>query len=459
MIKKYFLSFFLLSTLLLTGASCTKTDLEATKPVELTIWGVFDDEDNYSEVIDAYRAMHPNASIDFREFRAEEYEDELLRALAEGDGPDIFLIHNSWMKKYQSLMMPMPSTVTVGYQEVRGTIKKEIVNVLKTEPTISMRLFKDRFVDVVEEDAVLAYQPDKKTEPVDRIYALPTSLDTLALYWNKDLLNAAGIAQAPTDWTTFQEAVTKLTSINTSNQIINSGVGMGTGINVERASDLLALLMMQNGTEMLSSTKATFDEIPAGLSRDELPGLDAARFYTDFANSTKAVYTWNTDRPSSFEAFVNGTSAMFFGYSYHLPLIRVSAPKLNFAIGTMPQIEGGKQVNFASYWLMGVSKDSTDYNYAWDFIQFMTTEPEQNAKYLTAANKPPALRSLISSQLENEMLAPFAEQVLTAKSWYRGQDAGAAESAMLELIDNILSGSMEGEKAIEYAAKKVSQTL
>jgi ABC-type glycerol-3-phosphate transport system substrate-binding protein len=449
-----------LFVLLLTGQGCGSANQAINTPTALEIWGVFDSERNYAEVIEAYRLLHPNVSIDFREFRADEYETELVRALAEGTGPDIFLVHNDSMREFQSLMMPMPETVTIAYQEVRGTVKKEIVNVLRTEQTISMRSFADKFVDVVEDDAILGYQPDPKIAPEDRIYGLPTGLDTLALYWNKDLLNAAGIATAPTTWTEFQEAVTALTKIDTAGTITNSGAGIGTSENVERAVDILALLMMQNGTVMADDRgRATFNEVPEGLSRAELPGLDATRFYTDFANPTKAVYTWNASRPNSFDAFVNGTSAMYFGYAYSLPLIRTAAPKLNFAISEIPQIEAGREVNFANYWLMAVSKDSADYNYAWDFIQFLTTEEEQNAKYLAAAGKPPALRGLIASQLEDEDLAPFASQVLTAKSWYRGSDATAAESALLQLIDDILEGVIDPGDAIDQAASKVNQTL
>jgi ABC-type glycerol-3-phosphate transport system substrate-binding protein len=150
---------------------------------------------------------------------------------------------------------------------------------------------------------------------------------------------------------------------------------------------------------------------------------------------------------------------MFFGYAYHLPLIRTSAPKLNLGISQMPQIDGGRQVNFANYWAMVVSKDSEDFNWAWDFVQFATADEEQNAAYLAEANKPPALRTLIATQLEDEDLFAFASEVLTAKSWYHGEDIGTAEEALMELIDNILTGSMEAANAIDLAAKKVEQTL
>ena len=120
---------------------------------------------------------------------------------------------------------------------------------------------------------------------------------------------------------------------------------------------------------------------------------------------------------------------MFFGYAYHLPLMRVAAPKLDSAISPVPQIEGGRQVNFGNYWLMAVSKDSKR-RYAWDFIQFVTSDDEENTKcFWEASRKPPALRSLIASQLEDEDLSAFAGQVLTAKTWYRGCRCSAAENA------------------------------
>lgn len=449
-----------LLTLSLFGFGCSNNSAEAVAPVTLTIWGVFDDADNYSAVINDYRAQHPNVTINFRELRYEEYQDTLLRAFAEGNGPDMFLVHNDWVRQFQSLMTPLPSTLTIGYQEVKGTIKKTIVNVLRTQNTLSMRSFKEKFVDVVESDAILPYQPDSKIPSEDKIFALPLSLDTMALYWNKDLLNAAGIASAPETWTAFQADVTKLTKIDAKGKITQSGSALGTSANVERGADLVALLMMQNGTQMTSTNgSATFDKPSSGQNTSQLPGLDAVRFYTDFANPAKAVYSWNADQPNSFDAFTSGTTAMFFGYAYHLPLIKTSAPKLNFAISAVPQIDGGKKVNFANYWMTAVSKDSENVNYAWDFIQFLTANPDENTKYLTAARKPPALRTLIESQVEDEELAPFAEQVLTAETWYRGEDVAVAESALYELVDAILSGTTESESAIKQAVSKVNQTL
>jgi multiple sugar transport system substrate-binding protein len=450
--------FAILALLVTTGQGCggpSAAELEATKPVKLVIWRVFDEDDTFREILTAYRELHKNVSFEYRTLRYDEYEEELLHALAEGTGPDIFSIHNTWLGEYEPLILPLPKTLTIPYTEVRGTIKKETVVTLKEEPSLSLRQLKSDFVDAVSGDVVRPYQPNPKIEAEERIFGIPLSVDTLALFYNKDLLNAAGIAEAPKTWTQFQDDVAKLTTISQNDVITQSGAAIGTSRNVERAFDILSLLMMQNGTPMTDDLgRATF----AGeLEDNTLPGADAVRFYSDFANPLKAVYTWNAGQPSSFDAFTSGKTAMFLGYSYHVPLIRARSPKLNFGIAPVPQISEGRTVNYANYWVETVSKATESEDWAWDFVQF-AADPDRVGSYLTAAGKPTALRALINTQLESEDLGVFVSQVLTAKSWYKGDDASVAEAALLDLIDATLQGG-ELEKIIRDAQNKVNQTL
>ncbi len=440
------------------GAGCggpSTAQTVATKPIKLTIWGTFDSGAMYDPIMAAYRTIHPNVSFEYKQLRTEEYKDELLHAFAEGKGPDIFSIHNTWIGEYTPLIQPMPKSLKIAYSEVRGTIKKETVYTLKEEPTLSMRTLKSDFVDVVTHDVVRPYKPNDQVEAQDRIFGLPLSVDTLALYFNKDLLNAAGIAEPPTTWTKFQEDIPKLTRIGQKDVVIQSGAAIGTSKNVERASDILNLLMLQNGVTLASdsgiATFATAD------NKGNSPAADAVRFYTDFANPQKQVYTWNAEEPNSFEAFATGKTAFFFGYSYHAPLLKSRSPKLNWAIAPMPQIEGGRNVNYANYWIETVAKSSPSVDWAWDFIQFATSK-DRVTSYLKAAAKPPARRALIAPQLEDEALSTFASQTLTAQSWYLGSNASAAEQAFLDLIDQALKGA-DIPNELSKAQTKVNQTL
>ncbi len=438
-----------------SGFGCKTVDKktqEAMQPITLTYWRVFDDSDAFQEIIDKYKVIHPNITINYRKLRYEEYESELLNALAEDRGPDMLSIHNTWLRKYQNKLAPMPASITMAYPIEQGSIKKEVVPVLKTAKSLSLSDLKNLFIDTVYNDVVL---------DDNQIYGLPLSVDTLVLYYNRDLLNNAGITQAPQYWNKeFQQNVKKMTKQDPVQGIVQSGIALGGSNNINRFSDVLSVLMMQNGATMMDGKQVMFNAIPpAGQDKKYNPGLEALRFYIDFSNPGKEVYSWNESLPNSLEMFTSGKLAMMFGYSYDLATIKAQAPKLNFSISKLPQIEGSPvEVNFANYWVESVSKKSKYQNESWDFIQFAAKE-EQAKTYLAKTKKPTALRSLVNAQKEDDELGVFASQLLTAKSWYRGKDAVAAEAALGEMINSARQNTEKILDAINTGAAKVQQTV
>ena len=117
-----------------------------------------------------------------------------------------------------------------------------------------------------------------------------------------------------------------------------------------------------------------------------------------------------------------------------------------------------QNINYTNYWLETVSTKSKHQAEAWDFIQF-ATKAEQAKLYLAKVKTPTALRSLVNEQLDDMQIGVFAEQVLTAKSWYRGMDSAAAEQIFAEMIDNAVNGSDTLDNLINLAARKVQQTV
>lgn len=456
----------LIFTLLFTsGFGCKRTKKEikeAMQPVVLNYWGVWSDASDFDQIIKDYKVQHPFVTIDYRKIRYNEYENTLLEALAEDKGPDIFSIHNTWVKKYQSKTTPMPKETSMVFPVVKGTIQKETFYELRTKKSITLKQLKDNFIDTVYYSVVLPDYNEETKKYEDKIFALPLSVDTLAMYYNKDLLNNAGITAPPLYWDKeFQEQVKKLTKLNAEGEIVQSGVGLGGSKNIERYSDILSVLMMQNGAVIINDAgKATFHEIPSNFQKNEyIPGVEALRFYTDFANQAKEVYCWNNDLDNSLNMFIQGRLALMFGYSYHLPIIKNLAPKLNFSIAKLPQIQGNSHsINFANYWVEAVSKKSKNAEVAWDFIQF-AANAEQVKSYLEKNKKPTALRSLINEQIENEDIGIFAQQLLTAKSWYKGADANMAELVMGEMIDNTNNTPEKIGEIINIGASKTQETI
>jgi len=157
-------------------------------------------------------------------------------------------------------------------------------------------------------------------------------------------------------------------------------------------------------------------------------------------------------------AFANQQTAYFFGYSYHLPLIRSLGSGLDLGIVKMPQISTtGRQVNIANYWIEAVTKGSLHKNEAWGFIQFATSGPGV-ASFLNAAQKPTALRALIASQRNIEEMKPFADQLLTSSSWYYGKNTASMEQAMRAMIEQVVNGTLTAEQAIDEAVETINLT-
>jgi ABC-type glycerol-3-phosphate transport system substrate-binding protein len=452
--RRRILALSLLLTLVLTSGFGCKTvsqDVQVKmRPITLNYWRVWDGQDNFAQIIAEYNKIHPNIAINYRKLRYDEYEQELVNALAEDRGPDIFSINATWVRRYENKIAPMPAQITMAYPVVRGTLKKETIPELRTKKSLTLATLKSAFLDTVYNDVTLdAYDATLRAN-TKKIYALPLAVDTLGTFYNKDLLNNAGIAELSKYWNKqFQKDIKTLTKQSANGAIIQAGVALGTGANIERASDILAALMLQNGTTVVDSQgKVLFRQHIR--EKDYNAGTDAIRFYTDFANPTKDVYSWNKTLPNSLEMFIQGKVAIMFGYAYDLPIIRARAPKLNFEVKPFLQIEGRNDPkNVVDYWVETVSKKSRNQSEAWDFIQFAAAQPDMVKTYLDSAKRPAAIRSLIKEQLNDPDLGMFAQQLLVANTWYHGNNFQIADKAFQDMLDAIA----DNPDNLDYEAK------
>jgi len=451
---KIFIFLLLAMAMTTTGFRCnfiTPSEQQALQPIELTWWGMEDDPSAYNQLINDYRGLHPHISVTYRKLRKEEFEKELLNALAEDRGPDIFTIENTWITKYLSKIEPIPPKTKVAYQFVQKTlnIKEETITEVRENISLTPFQLKDTFLDTIYNDVVRDNQ----------IYGLPLSLDTLVMFYNRDLLNNAGIPLPPTNWLALQQNVKTLTYQDKNGNLIQSGAALGSGANIDYSPDILSLLMMQNGARMSIGNQVTFGLVPADINiKNYNPGPEALRFYTDFSNPSREAYTWNDSFPTSLDAFAQGRVAMIFGYFSDIKYLDAKrGGKLNYVVAKAPQIEGRPEVNFARYSVNTVSKKSRNINEAWDFLQFISKKAEAE-KYLASTSKPTALRALVADQQANDKLKVFAEQLLTAKSWYQGKDVETMYQNFNLMIEMVRKGQPLKD-AVEMAIQKIQQTF
>jgi len=417
------------------------------KPVTLTIWGVWDETSDFESVIDAYRKAHPYVTINYSKKRYEEYENLLISGWADepSTGPDIYAIPNSWVNKYKErYITPLPESTKVAFYRIKKVLfKKETEIKYITEPSLTINDISRDFIDVVYNDVIFDGQ----------IYALPLGINTLVMFYNKDLLNIAHLAQPPRTWNEFANVVSKIAIVDEQNNILRAGAALGTYDNISQASDIVTLLMLQNGTSMVTGDSVTFDQ-PSAYDVSYFPGEQALRFYTDFALPEKAVYTWNEQMPKALDFFAEGKLAFFFGYQYQESDIQSKSRGLNYAIASMPQVNPENEINYANYWVYTVAKKTKNIDEAWDFLQY-AAEAKRVKPYLESSQQTSVLRSILNEQLADPDQSLFAQQALTAQSWYHGNKPAEAEKHFGEMIQNVVNNTMDIKQAITMAVKKI----
>lgn len=448
MLKKHFIS--LLSLLVISGmlSGCFK-ETPVKYNVNLEIWGAFDDSDAFSKIFAEYQDVNPFVTnFEYKKFLVDDYKQDLLDALASGKGPDIFLIHNTWLPEFKDKIEPAPVVL------------------------LNEAMYRKNFVDVAADDFVSE----------GKVYGVPLSVDSLALYYNKDLLNYEGISSPPQTWDEFNEQVKKLTKINNRGEIVQAGAALGTARNINRSTDILNALFLQNGTPTADSS----GRVSFGSSAE-----NALRFYTQFADRTSLLYTWNPLMHYSVDAFSEGSAAMMINYSWQADAIKKKNARLNFTVAPLPQTSTDPRAvkaNYANYWVLAVSKNKIDLESpnpqqknmvrifeAWEFLKYLTTQnggsftitnaisnatkaiplSSDPAKlYLEFTKKPAARRDIVEEQKNDAFLGAFAYGNLIAKSWYQPSSV-EVERILAEAIESIYYGNDSTYHAIELIEQRV----
>lgn len=392
-------------------------------PITLTYWRVFDDTDKFQEQIDEYQSEHPDVKIEYRKLTFAEYEQALVDALASGRGPDIFMVHNTWLPRYFDKITPLPE----GKYKV-GDYRREF------------------------------YPPARETIKDNRIYGLPLAIDTLGMYVNENLELGTEIGDSPNTW---EELIGRdgnpnpLRQINRRNgdTFTRSAVALGDN-NVSRSQDILALMMLQNRTRMTNdqNTQATFNLTQDVEGQQKALGRVGLEFYTSFADPRSPNYSWNGRNGGSVRAFAGGKVAYFFGYAYHAREIERLNPDLQYQIEKMPQIAGTSPVNYASFWAETVSRNSEHQEEAWNFVRFLTGRDPMTI-YTDATESIPARKDVPPSG----GLDILQEQLETARSWYKG-DAQKADEIFSRMITAVLRGERP-QNAIDRGANDLTDVL
>lgn len=257
------------------------------------------------------------------------------------------------------------------------------------------------------------------------LYALPMNSSAQVLYYNADILSAAGIAPPA--------GLTRDSTATAANIAAMATDGRWTWEQVREAA--VAATKSNGGrTETFGFAFEQFGELyqlqPLGaslggalISEDAMSAADgingeawrqAAMWWSGLFNEAEV-----SPRALGFgeatQMFINGQLAMFVGGTWNVPAIADSS--VNFGIAPHPRFADGDAVTPTGSWFLGVHAASPDIEVARDFAAFATLSAEGTEAWFTNLNQLPTTLALLDKIDTDAAFDSFPANVMRLSAW------------------------------------------
>lgn len=386
----------------------------------VTIWGTIDGTVFDSFLSEARQGRTDLAHVVYEEKDLALYTEQLTDAIASGRGPDLFVLPQDLIVSRAGIVQP------ISYDRM------------------SARAFKSTFVQEGELYLV-----------EDGMLGLPLSVDPQILYYNRNILSTAGIATVPKYWDEFFIAAPKIVVRDRAGNITRSAVSFGEFRNVTHAKDILATLILQ-----AASVGATGGSVfpMAGAFADTAAVEAAVRYYTEFSNPVKTVYSWNRALKDSRAAFIAGELAFYVGYASELSSIRAANPNLDFDIAPMPQSRDRRAaLSYGRMNALAIARGAQN-PVGSALAALVLTDRDTAPHFIAATRTVPARRDLLVARPDDPYAGILYDAALVSRGWF---DPNPAESALIfsSLVETVTSGRSGISDAVRTAGEELSALM
>lgn len=276
----------------------------------LVIWDYFETDGQKAmmqQLIDGFNASQDQYELSHEYMPSTDYQKQLTLGIASGELPDIVIVDGSDMAAF-----------------------------------IQMDLFGDVSDLDIDWDAYIT-GPMESTMMDGKHYGLPFATNDTALFYNKDIFDAAGVEYPDenTTWEEFHEIAKKLTDAGTTG-FGNSAVAANEGV-----FQCLPWIYTAGGT---------FTDVKSGEAAYEL----MEEMIADGSWSKECV-NWTQSDVNNY--FMAGNIAMQQNGPWQIPVIEQNAPDLNYGVTTLPRYDenSGQAVSMLGGENIGVvKKDNMD---------------------------------------------------------------------------------------------------
>ncbi|MCR2804016.1 ABC transporter substrate-binding protein [Paenibacillus soyae] len=376
------------------------------KPVELTFWGDWGGEGQkqFETMVDAFNKSQDRIRVKY--VLQQDMITKFLTAATSGGAPDILF----WDRWRTSLYAP-----------------KNVLHPLD-EYMAKDGLDKSAFYE--ESIKELSYK--------DKLYGLPLTVDARALFYNKKLLDEAGVTP-PTTWAELEEAAVKTTKWN-GDKLEVAGFSLGD-------NGLFNMYLQQAGGSMLSE-----DGQKTNFNTEQ--GKSVLSFWNKLLNEDK-VYKVGFEQGlgEGTDAFVTGKLAMHYTGPWMLSTYKKYGKDLDFGIVPPPAGPNGDKGSVMGGFGLVIPEGAKHKEEAWEFIKWWTANKDNALLWAKTSLNMPGLKEALEDPFfkDDPFWQPFMETLEFAK--IRPAHPGYSVMENDGLIPN-LQLYQQGEQSLEDTLAK-----
>ena len=269
-------------------------------------------------------------------------------------------------------------------------------------------------------------------------YALPWIASARALFVNNDLLEQAGVKEAPKNWDELLDTATKISGIG-------GGVaGYGMPLGSEEAQAEAAVWLWGGGGTFGDESKITID------TPENLVGAEQIKKMID-AGATQAD-PGSTQRSPLMEIFIQGKIGMQVGLPPTVGQIAENNPDLNYSIAPIPTKDGSPMTVGVADQLMAFKNDGSKQEAITKFFDYVFAA-DTYVPWVSGEGFLPTTKSGAEELADDEALKPFLEVLPDAQFFPSTNPSWSATDSAFKALFGQLQTKPAGDVLAEIQAQ------
>lgn len=390
----------------------------------IVVWGTLA-EQAVIPVLQGIAEQYNGFDISYDERNEETYEQDLLEALASGVGPDLFQVDNTSVLRHRSKLFVIP------YDNYPA------------------RNFESSFVDSAD-----IFRDD------GGVLAFPVSVDPLVMYYNQATLTSAFAVNPPGTWQELTNLAVRLTVYGNGNSILRSGIALGVFQNITHAKDILSLLLLQSGNDIVANIDGRYRSVLTSGIDPERVIPRAIEYFVAFADPSSTAYMWNSGMPDARTSFLSEQTAFYLGFASEYESLIKANPNLDIGMTIVPQLDASEsKLTVARVSGFAISKVSTNIAGAYVTGQGLSTD-FYNETLVSLLGLSSPIRSLLAVSAPDASLNEeiIRQSAIISHTW-SDPDGIETDRIFTELVSRIRSGADTAEQSLSRATAALNRLL